>query len=419
MEDFFLKYKEYKGKLSFNYRGYPLHKIISVELASIIYGKKVFNYWDITRFFSSRDVELPVGQEKPFFLYSMGGYGRDDYYSLLNYVREQVPGPLIDLNHNKKRIKVNLINIIKAIRFVFSRVDGISFKDKILISSFFSYLMNYIDTLEKKRVDMPEAYIAFCSSHMDEGVLDTFFKNKNIRTYTLQHGLYFICDNKNIDMIAYENIISDRLLCWGEYTKNEFSRYGVPREQMLVAGYPNETKKLGKRTLQGKPCILVLLSRYTFHANNMKMLKLLSSLKLQDPEIKIDVKMHPSLQINDYNEIFEKYGFSLCASGTIKSLLESDKYHMTISYNSTAYYDSYMNNCASLRYIDEDADDSINVMDDGFDDELSLMTKISKVKSEICTEDFWVEVESRLKYITGYNINNYKISITNTLNNKH
>ncbi|MFE8102960.1 hypothetical protein RBA71_15915 [Brenneria goodwinii] len=414
MQDNFEKYKEYKKDISLFYKGYPLHNILSVEIASIAYELRKFSVKSFLNFFAARKVNIPH-LSKNDILYSMGNYHRKDYYDLLNYVRLQVPGEIIDLNENKRFFKVNIGNIINSVKHFLRQGKRLTFKEKIMFSSSFTYIMNYIDELEKNKKPEFGAYISFCSSHVNEAVLDLYFQNNNIPTFTLQHGLYFLFKNKTIDAICYENIVSDKLLCWGKYTKNEFINYGISEEKIIVAGYPSVPKTLKKCELSDEFKILILLSRYMFHKNNMHILDIVSSIRKKNPHIQAEVKMHPSLQLTDYKDFFENHGFSLCERGTIKSLLGRGDYDMTISYNSTAYYDSYMNNCVSLRYIDADADGSINVLDDEFYDEDSLSEKISKFRGAMCTQEFWENVENRLKYIAGYNINNYRDAIQKSI----
>lgn len=418
VEDKFRKYQSVKEDISFFYKGYPLHDIISVEIARVIFGLKKFTLKTMFTFILSRRIVIPALNENEV-LYSMGDYKRNDYYSLLNYVREQIPGTVVDFNESRRKIKINPYTIFLALKQIYRMARTLSLKERLILSASYAYIMNCIDDIEKNEVKSGGAYISFCSSHIHEGMLDIFFQRKGIPTFTLQHGLYFIFKNTTIDAICYENVISDKLLCWGGYTKDEFIRYGVPEEKLVIAGYPGVFKRLGKKNPTEKLKVLILLSRYVFHENNIRILDIVSSINKKNANIHVDVKMHPSLKFSDYQVYFEQYGFSLCKEGTIKSLLENDGYDITISYNSTAYYDSYMNNCVSLRYVDGDADGSIEVLDDGFFDESSLSEKLALFSSEMCTQVFWDDVEKRLEYISGFNINNYAAEIRNVLQSEN
>ncbi|GLY61604.1 hypothetical protein Pcaca05_24610 [Pectobacterium carotovorum subsp. carotovorum] len=410
MQEKFQKYLDYKEKINFNYKGYPVEKILSVDIASIAFGIKKFRLKGLFGFFFSRKIVFPeIGKND--VLYSMGDYKRKDYYALLDYVREQTPGHLVDLNDNGRIVTINVINILKALVHIFSEGQGIALKDKLMLVVSYTYIMNYIDEIERNESALPGAYVSFCSSHINEAVIDIFFQKRSIPTYTLQHGLYFLFKDKTIDAICYENIIANKLLCWGEYTREQFVEYGVSAEKLIVAGYPGTFESLKKREVKEKFTILLLLSRYMFHENNIHILNIVSSVKKLNKNINIDVKMHPSLKESDYHRVFEEHGFSLCKEGTIKSLLKNGEYDMTISYNSTAYYDSYMSNCVSLRYLDKDSDGSIDVLDDGFDSVTSLSEKIAIFSQDMKTDLFWRQVEERLAFICGFNINKYNEEI--------
>ncbi|GBO47345.1 hypothetical protein [Pectobacterium versatile] len=417
MKENFKKYKDYKENLSFSYKEYPVEKILSVEIASIAYGVKKFRLRMLWGFLSSRKIVFPY-LKKNEVLYSMGDYHRKDYYDLLNYVRKHVPGNVIDLNKSKRTIKINLSNVITALKFIFKKGKGINFQDKIMLAISYTYIMNYIDDIEKNTNCLPGTYVSFCSSHINEAVIDLFFQRKSIPTFTLQHGLYFIFNNPPIDAISYENIISKKIFCWGEYTKKEFLRYGIPKEKLIVAGYPGLVKPLHLRDNEREEFrLLILLSRYAFHKNNIKILTMVSDLKEKISGMKVFVKMHPSLKKSDYKALFDNYLFIECENKTISSLLETSYFDMTVSYNSTAYYDSYLNNCVSLRYVDRDFDGSISVMDDSFNDSLTLLEKLEFFRNEMTLKSFWENVEERLEFIVGYKINNYKNEINNSMLN--
>ncbi|WP_205939276.1 hypothetical protein, partial [Pectobacterium actinidiae] len=395
--------------------GYPIEKILSVEIASIAYGMRKFRLRILWGFFSSRKIVFPELRENDV-LYSMGNYNRTDYYELLGYVRQHVPGNIVDVNKSKRTIKLSLSNVFTALTHVFKKGKGIKLQEKIMLAISYTYIMNYIDDIEKNTNSLPGAYVSFCSSHINEAVIDLYFQQRYIPTFTLQHGLYFIFKNSPIDAISYENFISKKLLCWGEYTKMEFLRYGISKERLVVAGYPGLVKPLHlKYSEKGEFRLLILLSRYSFHKNNIKILEMVSDLKEKISGMKVFVKMHPSLNKSDYKTLFDNYCFIECENKTISSLLESSHFDMTISYNSTAYYDSYLNNCVSLRYIDRDFDGSISVMDDSFNDSVTLLEKLEFFRNEMTLKSFWEDVERRLEFIVGYKINNYKSEINNSM----
>lgn len=118
--------------------------------------------------------------------------------------------------------------------------------------------------------------------------------------------------------------------------------------------------------------------------------------------------MHPSLDRNEYKRLSEGSKIIAMENKTIFELLTTSNYDCTITYNSTAYYDSYINNCISLRYKDQDSDAAISVIDDNsFTNLKELKEKLQMITELNNDVEFWNLVSQRLTYILGFNINNY------------
>lgn len=402
MIDLSVKYKKVKSSLEFYYKGYPIHNIHSVDIISLVYRKKKFKLRQMFNLFITNKIEIP--QDKPL-LYSIGNYNRKDYYELLEYVRGNIDSNLLDLSDSKVKIKISIPNIYKAFRWVFFKKVDLGLLFKISLMTTVTRTLNVIDALEASKISGVSKFCSFCSNLNDEAILDYFFQKRNVQTFTLQHGLWFIYDKPPIDLIVYENLISNNLLCWGEYTKDEFSSYGIEKSRLIVAGYPKNIKPLTIVNHNNrKKRILVLFSRVLFDKNNLELAAILIKLK-QDAEI--EFKLHPSLSSEKYIKLAKLHGFKIAPSGTIQELLKTGNYDCSISYNTTAYYDSYINNCISLRYKDKDADNAIDVLNDSFSNLEELKNKMKLIKESQISMKLWEDVEKKLNYILGYGVNNY------------
>jgi hypothetical protein len=399
----FEQYKKQKQKLAVNYKGYELDKILAVDLIALIYKKEKFNFKSLLRFVLRLKVEIP--DQTGTVLYSIGRYGRKDYYELLDYVRIQAVGSLLDLSKIKPSMSINILNMVKAVRIV-NNTD-LDFLNKLTLAAKVTYTLNTIDYLEKRNQSEHNinSFCSFCSNLNEEAILDFYFKKRNIPTYTLQHGLWFIYEKYPVDAIAYENLIADKLLSWGQYTIDEFIAFGVNKKQLLLAGYPKYAHALSRpKKKQGNLKVLVLFARKIHHKNNLALIDLLANTKVN---LEVEFKLHPSLDRHKYSQLAEFNGFSMAPQGTINELLKTGGYDFSISYNSTAYYDSYMNNCISLRYKDVDADNALEVLDDGFSSGEELLHKLDLVQQGIASQVVWDKVTERLHYILGYGVNNY------------
>ena len=407
MNSLFDQYLKAKHELTLNHDGYQLEKILAVDLIALIYGKKKFTWRDIISLFSAKKITIPQNQSR---LYSIGNYRRQDYYNLLTYVRssDKSESELIDLSLIKKARMFNGKNIITSFKHIFGSNIKLNFFAKLSLSCSMTYSLNTIDLLEKSDVRNIDFFCSFCSHLAGEAELDYYFQKRKIHTYTLQHGLWFLFDNPPIDAIAYDNVIANSLLCWGEYTKDEFIKYGIDERRLIVAGYPRAHQKLKPAldVTKSKLKILVLFSRKLFHENNMSLIKLLVKASAE-ASLDIELKLHPSLPSVDYQKLANLHGFKMASAGGIDALISSEKYDCTISYNSTAYYDSYISNCISLSYQDTQADNSLAVSDDRFSCAEELLCLLKQVENENADAKFWRDTEIKLEYILGFGINNY------------
>ena len=403
MKELFDKYKKAKKSLQYDYKSYPMENILSLEIIALIYAKKSFKLKELGYFLLTQSIKIDT---KETVLFSIGSYKRSDYYEILKFVRKDIKSSLVDLSTIQKTFKFSPKSIIISFVHIFKNAHGFSITEKISLASTMTYMLNIIDDLEKNKIECVENFCSFCSNLNYEAILNYYFQKHNIPTYTLQHGLWFIYDKYPIDLVAYENLVADKLLCWGKYTKYEFSEFGIDDNKLVVSGYPRNTLKL-KTKENNKIKILVLFARIQYHENNLLIIDILKELKPKT-DIKIEFKLHPSLDYKIYESLAKKNSFAMADNQTIKKLMENNNYAFSIVYNSTAYYDSYMNNCISLRFRDDEADNSIDVWDDSFSNFLELEKKIEYFKIKNNDQQFWNDTEKKLEYILGYGINKYK-----------
>lgn len=407
--DKFERYKKLKSLLSGSYKDYPLAEILAVKIAAIPYNKTNYRFVNLIKLVRIRKVELPEFDSKKT-IFSIGEYNRQDYYQLLDYIRTDIDSYVIDLAKSKYVYRLNFHAIFFSLKKIFQCFKGceLNLRDKIHLFYDLTYLINTIEHLEKIAVKKEKIlnFCAFCSNLSGEAELNYFFKKHQIPTYTLQHGLWFLYPKPEpIDALVYDNLLADKLLCWGDYTRKQFSDGGIDSKSIHVAGYPRvHSENLNKRANLSSR-ILILFARNSYDNNNRALIELLSILKDQ---YQFEYRLHPSLDKTEYDRILSKLGGESAEAKTISELLGNNEYLCTITYNSTAYYDSYVNNCISLRYIDEDADNSISVMDDGFRNVNELQRLLSAIPDNAASSIYWQAVSTRLSFILGFNINRYK-----------
>lgn len=405
MKELFDRYQKIKEDLEYNYKNYHIEKIMSIDIVSLIFNPRSFKLREFIKIFLTLKIKINPTRK---ILFSIGPYKRKDYYEILNNVKLDIESDFIDLSTLKRSFKFSPKNVFISFVHFFKNGKGLTFNQKLSLSCVMTYTLNIIDELEKNKPPKElEKFCSFCSAHSQEAILDYYFQKYGIETYTLQHALYFIFNNYPIHAIAYENMISNKLLCWGDYTKDEFIKYGIKEEKLVVVGYPKEINKLKLNKTITKN-ILVLFGHIDNNKSNLELIELLKCFKQKNPEFNIDLKLHPSLNHSFYESIAIKNNFSMAENKIIPELLNQNKYTYTIVYNSTSYYDSYMNNCISLRYKNKNAHNSVDIWDDGFSDVEDLKSKIDFFKEKNSNQKFWDETEKRLEYIIGFGTNKYK-----------
>ncbi len=351
------------------YRGFQIKHIICMPLL-LSAVKEIAGFRFIPLFFRSYDIKKQLDHleknQQPL-LFSMGEYGRrKDYRELLDFVRASTAeSSVFDFSEANIKCCFNIRRILWSLR-VALRIKRTSVKESLYIAAYLCYYASIIDELKRKNLT-PKKYCAFSSVHPLEAIFVDYFKQKNIPTYSLQHGIYYIFKNTFIaDSLAYVNFNADYHLCWGQYSKDEFTAYGIESSKLVVAGYPRKIETVVKNVWDRKKCV-VLLSRVIYHKENIDLLVLLSLLAKEDG-VKFSLKLHPSLDFELYSELAKKYGFDIIdKSITMTELFENNDYGWAVSVNTSTYYEAYMNKLPTLRYTPVGAfDDPTSVYDNDF-----------------------------------------------------
>ncbi|MBU3923543.1 MAG: hypothetical protein KJ592_01360 [Nanoarchaeota archaeon] len=155
----------------------------------------------------------------------------------------------------------------------------------------------------------PKAYISFCSpSFAEEAILDFFCKKEGVPTFTMQHG--FLSNNSNNTIGFYvmcENFVSDYIFLWGGESKELLGQY-VSEKRLLVVGNPKHNLKNG--AIKFNPRIATFFFSVTPNEkSNGVALKVLKKFALKHKDIKINLKLHPFDDKENYKEFFDVENF--------------------------------------------------------------------------------------------------------------
>ncbi|APA64327.1 hypothetical protein [Maribacter sp. 1_2014MBL_MicDiv] len=405
----FERYRKNKSQLKYNFNGYELDKILAMDLISEIYVNPPLKLKTLRYFFLAVDFSS-MNSISPFkTLFSIGRYHRDDYYEILNYARSKTPqSVLIDLSKVKSIPHIKISNLVLAFSHIFKNTD-LSFKSKLFLSCQLSYYLNSIDGVENKKISFKN-YCAFSGVHHLEAIITFYFKKKNISTYSLQHGIYYVFKKHiPLDAILFENFLSDKQLCWGQYSIDEYNNYGIPKESLKLAGYPrNLIRKRIPSTLNKQKC-LVLLARYTYEHSNVELINILKRFSLTH-KIDISIKLHPTLNWQKYHDLCNSLGWQLIEKKyTLTNMFQENSFGWAIAINTAAYYEAYLNYLPCKRFNDGTFEDSLQVFDDNFENLKQLEEKFISIpfNHKKNLSEYFSKADERLKYILGLGIDNY------------
>ncbi len=403
------RYKQLSSSLSVSYKGVKLNHVIALDLWGKAKGRKIFSWKSILKIFLSYDFNQKIlPTDKTFLATNFSIYGRKDHAELFEevirkidnapYVYHVKPGTFIGLKLSLYPLFIvkQLFEILYTIRCA-----DISFFEKLKVACEYVFLCNTILSLHKKDWSQTKKYLCMCHVISIDNLLTQFFRSKRIITYSLQEGIYFIFKkNPVMGSIAYELFETDHLLCWGQYTKDEYVSYGIEPSRINVAGYPkcNSLKSLKENNLY-KSCMVMLAGPIFGDVNN----HLLDILEMLKDELEITLKSHPA----NY-QVMESYanshGFNIIAKEkTMAECLNNVSFDFCIAVNTTAYYEAWMAGIPCIRYYDERFD-LFYGFDDLFSDEKQLSSILDTYRRNPKTKE---EIIRMLEYSIGFGLDNY------------
>jgi hypothetical protein len=313
------------------YKDYPLDMVLGSYLATYCWGSTLhkirFIFYCIRYDFSIKPNEGPL-----IAIYS----SRESYLRMLldfaeknNFDKSSIQKIL-----HKKRGILNIVFFLFI--FLKSFFQSYNFKYKFHKNFILIFFTNYakwlIDDLENKDIKCTK-YISFNSSYLYESFLCFYFRKRKVFTQTLQHGMYFSYINEPpLDIINYENICAEELLCWGDYSKKEIIKIVPSGTKISIDGYPRKIEK----SLHNKDTkILVLLPRITYLNEVNNLLDILSDL---DEEFLI--RPHPTIHKLIESRILSKENFFLDKNLNIISTLREYKYKACIGFNTSCIFEA-------------------------------------------------------------------------------
>lgn len=282
-----------------------------------------------------------------------------------------------------------------------------------------SRLLNYcvfIKTLDETKpnyihLDNTYNYIPLNSSHALESVITQYFNARSVKTFHLCHGLHFSPNIRyfTVDSFNKELITAKTVLSWGENFVFNDNKYYKHNYRHVIVGNPKYHYRKINTSFNSDTCI-VFLARISCLEGNLKLLKMLNSLK-NDLSIRFYIKPHPSLDQIMIDKLCNKWGFFVCdKTTTIRELLTTNSFGFAISYESTAYFEAMYYNLVCFRYAYNE-NENYGDFDNRFLSLKDLKYQIHKYSSIIDKETLSAKIEEVLVKEIGMGINEYRKAI--------
>lgn len=401
----FERYKKLKSQYDFVYKGIHLNRVLSFDLWLLANSKKA-GFWFISllKVFLAKDITKIEYNDN--ILTTFGDKSRTEYLKLYDNILSKI-GSIASRNDMSKvgnRLSFSTSSFsyfVKSLRLL--NVTDLTFWQKCRLAVHTVYYCNTIDLLEKQPWS-PKKYLCMCHVLGIDNLLTQYFKQKNIPTYSLQEGIYFLFgENPPLDSILYENFETDNLLCWGQYTADEYQKYGIDKHRFRISGYPKELSSFDVVVKNPLRKCLVLLARESFNNSNIKLIELLSGFT---DDYDFYLKIHPSCNYSLYKRIAEEKGlFMVPTEMTIGECLNNKEFDFSVAVNTTVYYEALMKGLPCFRYHD----DSFVLMaglDDVFENREQFRALVFSLE-EASVNEYQQQIRDMLEYAIGYGLDNY------------
>lgn len=208
--------------------------------------------------------------------------------------------------------------------------------------------LNYFE----KKIDASKfrTCLSFNSSYEYESVITLLMRYSGVKTYTLQHGMYYEYKNEvPFEMIGMYFSTAEIFYAWGAFTRDQLKDYLEPFTKIDVVGNPlYKNRSFSSSFKPGSRRVLVCLPRITYDQEIVKLLKILSDDIFFNYQFV--VRPHPSLNRNKISDLCRVNGISVSE----KKLLEDEYaggFRAVLGFNSTTLFESQFYELPVLQYL--------------------------------------------------------------------
>lgn len=414
-------YKGLKNSVNYSYRGYMMKYILATDFVFFSYkmksSKLSLNLIRYSLFFINYNSDLYKNIQSRSVIFSFNNYG-SDYWNMLKAISSEVPNALIiDGFPNQKKV-FNIKNIVASFFQIFfcKWLVSVTFGAKIFFYLKLVQYKNIIDDLEKNaECIQTQKFVPFLSPLVMDSVLAQFFRKRNIPVYGIQHGVHCSAHYHPFyipyDVVNIENFQGDHMLAWGAFTREALLKEGYPESAYMLAGNPkySQNAEITVSNDRFAKCI-ICLARDIYSSYNLQLLSLAG--EMQEKGFTVFIKLHPRSDISLYETTLSKLKLRLLnTSVSIQQSIEELNPDFVIVYNSTVYYEYYINNVIAFRY-------SVyaNDIPFGLNDEFSTMDELNQrieTFKNRNTEELNTEINAVIGRFCALGVNNYAEILNN------
>jgi hypothetical protein len=382
----YYKYVELKKKFNITYRNYSMDAVLAKDILYYVYENNNTrlkrNYLLDCLFSVGKLSNFSEVLKKEAIVFSFDNYGAD-HKNLLTLISSKFENSiLLEWDEGSKRV-LNPLILIKSFYelFVMRPFKGISLHDKFYFYTRLVKYKNFINEIEKyDDVIMTQKFVPFLSCFPTDSILCTFYRKRGVKSYCVQHGFHLAASEYSyyipIDVINLENIQADYMLAWGNSIKDSMIRQGVADSRFLLAGnpkYSNIDIKIKNRIKKGN--VIVCLARDLYVDYNIQLLQIIT--ELCENGFVVNIKFHPRSNLDLYSDFLDDRFIILPIQTTVGDIRHEIKPEFAISFNSTIYFEFYLNSIITFRFHVGENEIKSNI-DDTFIDFLDLRNLIEK-----------------------------------------
>lgn len=345
-------------------------------------------------------------------LSTSGAGGRKDHLELYKSVIERLDRKTVFNNPDSwgYRLVLNPLMIFTVVKTSLRLLKNaeLNCRDKIAMISEVCFYCNTLLLLNKLDFSRVKKYVCEIDIRRFENLLTQYLQIRKVPTFSMEEGMFYIFRGQiPHDSVHYRVLTTDKLLCWSQYVMDEYMSYGIKENRLILAGYPKKVSLYDMVIEKPMSKCIVLLARNSFREANYKLLNILNG---YSDKYEFCLKLHPSLDYNEYSDYADTHQMKIVEkTKTINDCIKPGEFNWSIAVNTTAYYESLIRGLPCLRFLHKSFQLPLG-LDDFFDSKEALENKIQWISS-IERSRYQKEVNEMLKYTMGLGIDNYRVAI--------